>query len=210
VLLTPAEAQARIHQHLPALPAESLPLAQCAGFILRENVYAERDQPPFDRIAMDGIAVASASIAAGLRQLRIAGTQAAGDAPLSLHGAEDCIEVMPGAMLPPGCDAVVPVERIRITDGFALLEQHIRVEPGQHIHTRGSDRLQGALLLGIGARLQAPEIAVAAGAGMAHLRVSQRLIALDQSSPVTEFGDGVIQHRDDAGVHVGQGCVHLT
>ena len=48
-MLTPAQADELIGQHLTGLPIESLPLAQCAGAVLRENVYAERDQPPFDR-----------------------------------------------------------------------------------------------------------------------------------------------------------------
>ena len=58
-MLTPAEAQALIGQHVPDLPVESLPLQQCAGAVLREDIYAERDQPPFDRVAMDGVALDS-------------------------------------------------------------------------------------------------------------------------------------------------------
>ena len=55
-VLTPAQAEELIGQHLQCLPIESLPLAQCAGAVLRENIYAERDAPPFDRVSMDGIA----------------------------------------------------------------------------------------------------------------------------------------------------------
>ena len=58
-MLTPADADLLIGQNLQCLPIESLPLAQCAGTVLRENIYAERDQPPFDRVAMDGIALAT-------------------------------------------------------------------------------------------------------------------------------------------------------
>ena len=58
-MLTPPEADRLIGQHLQCLPIESLPLTQCAGAVLRENIYAERDQPPFDRVAMDGIALNS-------------------------------------------------------------------------------------------------------------------------------------------------------
>ena len=61
-MLTPAEADELIGQHLQCLPIESLPLAQCAGAVLRENIYAERDQPPFDRVAMDGIALDSSAV----------------------------------------------------------------------------------------------------------------------------------------------------
>ncbi|MDR2215444.1 MAG: molybdopterin molybdotransferase MoeA [Nevskiaceae bacterium] len=171
-MLTPAEAAQRIGQHLPVLPVQSLPIGQCVGAILRENIYAERDQPPFDRVSMDGIAVCSAHIATGSRRLRIAGTQAAGDPPLSLPSPDQCIEAMTGAVLPSGCDAVVPVEHIRVEDGFALINDNAPVEPRQNVHARGTDRLQGALLLTAGSRLQPPDVAVAAGAGMAHLRVS--------------------------------------
>ena len=61
-MLSPSQADELIGQHLTCLPIESLPLAQCAGAVLRENIYAERDAPPFDRVAMDGIAVDSATV----------------------------------------------------------------------------------------------------------------------------------------------------
>lgn len=171
-MLTPAQAEEQIARHLPSLPIESLPVSQCAGAVLRENVYAERDQPPFDRVTMDGIAVSSS---ANVRQrLRVQGTQAAGDAPLTLESPRHCIEIMTGAMLPAGCDAVIPVERIRISDGEAQIEDGVTIEPGLNLHARGSDLKQGALLLSSGHRLEAPEVAAAAGAGMARLRVSQQ------------------------------------
>ena len=68
-LLVPAQADRLISENLACLPIESLPLVQCAGAVLRENVYAERDQPPFDRVAMDGIALDSAAAREGRRSL---------------------------------------------------------------------------------------------------------------------------------------------
>src|SRR5260370_8817437 len=91
-MLTPAEADLLIGQHLQCLPIASLPLAQCAGAVLRENIYAERDQPPFDRVAMDGIPVDSTSIHHGNRRLHIQATQAPGDPPLSPSTPRDCID----------------------------------------------------------------------------------------------------------------------
>lgn len=172
-MLTPAQAEEQIASHLPCLPIESLPVSQCAGAILRENVYAERDQPPFDRVAMDGIAVASASLAT-TRTLHMQGTQAAGDPPLTLASPLHCIEIMTGAMLPAGCDAVVPVERINIANGKATIEAGLAVTPGVNIFQRGSDLKQGTLILATGQRLEAPQVAAAAGSGMARLRVSQQ------------------------------------
>ncbi len=173
-MLTPAEAQAEVARHLPCLAIESLPVAQCAGAVLRENVYAERDQPPFDRSMLDGIALSSAAAAAGRRQFKIQGTQAAGVAPFTLIDSNHCIEIMTGAALPVGCDAVVAIEKLRMVSGMAELATDQAVSSGQNIHPRGSDKLQGDLLLQTGQYLEAPEIAVAAGAGMARLRVSRQ------------------------------------
>src|SRR5262249_32957635 len=135
--LTPAQAEELIGQHLQCLPIESLPLAQCAGAVLRENIYAERDSPPFDRVSMDGIAFDSGAVSAATRRLQIQATQAAGDPPLVLSSRTFCIEVMTGAVLPSGCDCVVPVEDIVIRDGHAELAPTVSTEAGQNVHRRG-------------------------------------------------------------------------
>src|SRR5579863_4714274 len=172
-MMEPAAAEALINEHLACLPIESLPVGQCAGAVLRENIYAERDQPPFDRVAMDGIALAT-PLPAGARTLRVQATQAAGDPPLTLAGARHCIEVMTGAVLPLGCDCVVPVEDLSVADGMATLAATARVEPWRNIHRRGSDTRQGTLLIAAGVKLHAPEVAIAASAGMARIRVSSQ------------------------------------
>ena len=196
-MLTPAEADQLIGQHLQCLPIESLPLAQCAGAVLRENVYAERDQPPYDRVAMDGVALDSQAVSAGTRFFRIQATQAAGDAPLALNAREDCIEVMTGAVLPSGCDSVVPVERLVLDRGQAELTVDVRVEPWQNVHRRGSDTHQGALLLRAGQRLRAPEIAIAASAGMARIRVASQpmLAVISTGNELVEPGEPVLAHQ---------------
>jgi molybdopterin molybdotransferase len=192
VVLTPAQAEEQITRHLPCLPIESLPVGQCAGAVLRENIYAERDQPPFDRVGMDGIAV-SAAEASQRRRFRVQAVQAAGDPPLTLESPRHCIEIMTGAMMPSGCDAVVPVERIRIVDGEAELEAGLSVQPGQNVFARASDLKQGALLLSSGRRLEAPEVAAAAGAGMARLRVSQQpaFMVISTGNELVEPGEPI-------------------
>jgi molybdopterin molybdotransferase len=196
-VLTPAEADRLIGQHLQCLPIESLPLAQCAGAVLRENIYAERDQPPFDRVAMDGIALDSRAVGAGVRSFQLQATQAAGDAPLALHGASACIEVMTGAVLPAGCDSVVPVEDLTLTAGHAALAAHARAEPWQNVHRRGTDTRQGTLLVPAGRRLHAPEIAIAASAGMARIRVSSQpmLAVISTGNELIEPGEPVLAHQ---------------
>jgi molybdopterin molybdotransferase len=195
--LTPAEADQLIGQHLQCLPIESLPLSQCAGAVLRENIYAERDQPPFDRVAMDGVALPSEAVSTGTRSFRVQATQAAGDAPLTLSTPADCIEVMTGAVLPSGCDSVVAVEELAIERGHAVLAAQARVEPWQNVHRRGSDTRQGTLLLSAGQRLRAPEIAIAASAGMARIRVSSQpmLAVISTGNELVEPGEPVLAHQ---------------
>src|SRR5271167_2476181 len=101
-LITPRLAEEAIYSRLTCLPIESLPLTQCVGGTLRENVYAERDHPPFDRVTMDGIAVDSEALRRGVKRFKIQGIQAAGAPPLRLSSAGEAIEVMTGAMLPVG------------------------------------------------------------------------------------------------------------
>ncbi|HWG30392.1 MAG TPA: molybdopterin molybdotransferase MoeA [Steroidobacteraceae bacterium] len=196
-MLEPAQADELIGQQLQCLPIESLPLAQCAGAVLRENIYAERDQPPFDRVSMDGIALDSGTVRSGTRRLRIQATQAAGDPPLTLAEAGACIEVMTGAVVPAGCDSVVPVEQISISSGSAEIGGDVAVDPWQNVHRRGSDSRQGALLLSAGAELRAPEIAIAASAGMARVRVSSQpmLAVISTGNELVEPGEPILPHQ---------------
>src|SRR6187551_1447725 len=195
-MLTPAQAETLIEQHLTCLPIESLPLTQAAGAILRENIYAERDHPPFDRVAMDGIALSAAAAISNAGRLRVAGVQAAGEPPLSLDDPSTCIEIMTGAMLPRGCDAVVPVEQVQRNGDIAEVGRK-PVQPWQNIHRRGSDCRQGALLLAAGTRLSPPEVAIAAGAGMARLRVSAQpmIVVISTGNELIEPGELIEPHQ---------------
>ena len=194
-MITPAQAEQLIRQHVPMLPVESLPLAQSAGAILREEIHAERDHPPFDRVAMDGIAVDSTA-ACGRHDFEIEGTQAAGGAPLQLKSGAGCLEVMTGAMLPGGCDAVVPFELISISGDTATLEEPA-IEAWQNVHRRGSDARQGSLLLKPGTRLNAPEVAIAAGAGRARVQVSVQpmVLVISTGDELVEPGEPILPHQ---------------
>lgn len=173
-MLTPAEADTAIAAALVQVAAEELPLSACAGRVLRREVRAERDAPPFDRVTMDGIAIAGTPADGARRSFRIAGVQAAGTPPLTLRSADECLEVMTGAMLPAGCDTVVPFERIHVADRQATIEPGYLPVPWLHVHRRASDASAGEVLLTAGTRLGAPEIAIAASAGLPRLSVSCR------------------------------------
>ena len=151
-LPNPAEAEALVRERVVPLPVESRPLAALAGAVLAQSVRAERDQPPFDRVTMDGIALASQAWRDGRTSFRIAATQAAGVPQQTLEDPADCIEVMTGAVLPRGCDCVVPVEWLVIDRGVATLRPEASVEPFLNVHTRGLDCREGDMLLARGDR----------------------------------------------------------
>src|SRR3979490_1009740 len=118
-LFPPRLAEESIYSRLTCLPIESLPLTQCVGATLCENVYAGRDAPPFDRVSMDGIAVDSEALRRGQRRFHIQGIQAAGAPATKLKSTDHAIEVMTGAILPIGCDNVIPIEQVDVADEFA-------------------------------------------------------------------------------------------
>jgi molybdopterin molybdotransferase len=196
-LFTPRLAEEAIHSRLTCLPIESLPLTQCVGGTLRENIYAERDQPPFDRVAMDGVAVDSEALRRGIKRFRIRGVQAAGAPQLKLCAGDDAIEVMTGAILPLGCDSVIPVEQLEVDDGFASLNAAVASSPYQNVDRRGNHGRQGTLLLEAGTLLRAPEIAVAASAGMARVRVSSQpaLMVVSTGDELIEPGDPIADYQ---------------
>jgi molybdopterin molybdotransferase len=195
--ISPRLAEEAINSRLTCLPIESLPLTQCVGGTLRENIYAERDHPPFDRVTMDGIAVDSAALRRGLKRFHIQGTQAAGTPPIKLGTGDDAIEVMTGAILPLGSDCVIPVEQLEIVEGYASLNAAVVNSAYHNVHRRGSDSRQGTLLLEAGTLLRAPEIAVVASAGMARVRVSSQpaVMVISTGDELIEPGDPIADYQ---------------
>jgi molybdopterin molybdotransferase len=191
-LPTPAAAEALVRQHLVPLPVESRPLPALAGAVLAQSVRAERDLPPFDRVTMDGIAIASDAWRAGQRRFRIAGIQAAGARPQPLP-PDACLEVMTGAVLPPGSDCVVPVEHLVVADGWAEIVASHSVEAFDNVHTRGLDCREGDLLLARGTRLGPPELAVLASAGLprADVRVEPRIVIVATGDELIDPGEPI-------------------
>ena len=169
-LISVAEAQALIAAHMPVFASETVPLAKAAGRILRAPLHAEHDHPPFDRVMMDGIAIRwQASLP---RAFARTGTQLAGMAMQSLDAPDACLEVTTGAMVPLGCDCVIPVEQtLREGERYLLVDAYQPLQ-GQFIHARASDCAAGGLLLEAGTRIGAPEMALLAANGMARVTVS--------------------------------------
>lgn len=169
-----AEAAALILARMPDWGSECLPIDRAHGEVLHQTVAAERDQPPFDRVTMDGIAIRHAAIAAGVRRFRVIGTQGAGGERISVADNDSCVAIMTGAALPSGVDTVIPVERISREGELVTLEQGYQPAAGQFIHRRASDHPQGTPLLRPGTLVGAPEMAILTVGGSASVTVARR------------------------------------
>ena len=171
-MITVEEAENIILSHSLSLPAESIPLDQCYGRVLREDLFADRDFPPYNRVTMDGIAIDYTSFSAGKRTMGIDGVAAAGSPQLSLTDKEACLEVMTGSILPKGTDTVIRYEDVEITDKKATIREE-NIRQGQNIHYQGEDRLKGDLVVKKGVKLSSTEIGICATIGKSVVSVSQ-------------------------------------
>ena len=173
-MITTVEATQAIAEAMPVFVTETVALDCVAGRVLQQVVSAERDQPPFDRVTMDGISVRFDSLAGGNRRFTIQGTQHAGDPVQSLSSANNCIEIMTGGVLPTGSDCVIPVERIAVQDGVATIEEGYAAERGQFVHPQGSDYPAGEEILQAGRTITPMDVAIIASCGLESVQVSSQ------------------------------------
>ena len=185
-MLTVPEAEALILQHAHRFAEHEVALDQATGSVLREDLVADRDWPPFDRATMDGIAVAAA---AGARTFAVEGVQPAGRPAGCLRDPRGgCLLIMTGAMRPDGADTVIPCEDYEIEGDRVALRLHVQVKRGQYIHRQGIDRKVGDELLTSGTRLLGPQIALLASSGRSRVTIAQ-----PPSVAVVSVGDELIE-----------------
>ncbi len=204
-----AEALSAIRGACAPLPEERVPVRDALERVLVRPLASDVDWPPFDTSAMDGYAVRLADASrpgASLSERRAA--VAAGDAPGAPIAPGEAVRVMTGAPIPPGTEAVVPVERIRRGNGDVVLE--IAPQPGEHVRRRGESVAAGAPLLPAGRRLSAAEVALAALAGADPIAVRSRpriTVAVTGNELVpTSSAPGPGQLRDSNGPMLAALC----
>ena len=173
--LTLEEAQTAILLNRVPLGTQMLPLERALGRTLAADVAAPLDQPPFDRSPLDGYALRSADLAGADRDhpavLEVVDTVYAGDEARIPVGPGQAVRLMTGAMLPPGCDCVVPQED---TDRGDPVSVFVSLKPFQNYVYQGEDYRKGALLLEKSTRLDAAALGVLAGAGLTEAEVCRR------------------------------------
>ncbi|NOT74068.1 MAG: molybdopterin molybdotransferase MoeA [Cyclobacteriaceae bacterium] len=169
-MVSVSEATSLIGQHLFKAEKERIKIEMLEGRILAEAIKADRDFPPFDRVAMDGIAIQYQSFEEGWREFKVENLQAAGQPRTTLKDVHNCIEVMTGAMLPIGCDTVIRYEDVAIFNKLAKVKVE-SISKGQSIHLRSSDAKRGDTILAPGHVLSPAEIALLASVGKSDAEV---------------------------------------
>ncbi|MGW0391152.1 molybdotransferase-like divisome protein Glp [Streptomyces sp. NPDC003042] len=197
----------------PLEPIE-LQLLDAQGCVLVEDVTVPVALPPFDNSSMDGYAVRTADVQGASEEfpavLTVVGDVAAGSGDLPTVGPGQAARIMTGAPLPPGAEAVVPVEW---TDGgtgggaaFGMtpasaapegaggeVRVHRAAEPRAHVRSRGSDVQAGDLALAAGTVLGPPQIALLAaiGRGTVRVRPRPRVVVLSTGSELVQPGEAL-------------------
>lgn len=177
-----AAAVALVERSARPLPPRRQRLLEACGRRLACGVVADCDSPPWDRAMMDGFAVRDADFArAGETvELDVVVDLAAGDVTGIAIRPGTCARIMTGAPVPPGAEAIVPVECA--VDGTAAAHAGGRVRladprfrPGQHVGRRGAAFVRGQEVLAPGTALGSAEVGLAAEAGAAHVVVAPRV-----------------------------------
>src|SRR5690348_3409569 len=158
--------------------------------VLAQEIRADRDYPPFDRAARDGFAVRSADCQKAGASLRIIGEVAAGAGFAGRVGAGECVQIMTGAPVPQGADAVVMIEQTRAGAAKDQVVIDRAAATGMNFVPRGSETHKGDVLLKAAAHIGAAEASIAAQVGCTHLMVYRkpRVAILSTGNEIVEIG----------------------
>ncbi|WP_196891944.1 molybdopterin molybdotransferase MoeA [Aureivirga marina] len=172
MLISVKEALHTILENTEDFGTESIHFLETTGRILKENIIADRDFPPFDRVSMDGIAIDFNTFKKGQKTFEIENVQAAGSPQKTLESKENCLEAMTGAILPLNANCVIPYEKVHIEDNKATIqEENLRFF--QNIHAKGKDQKAGDILIKENTEISAAEIGILASVGKEFVKVAK-------------------------------------
>lgn len=171
-MVTVEQAEKLILAETKDFGTEVIPFEDALGRTLAEDIKADRDLPPFNRVTMDGIAVKYAAVEAGIQSFKIKATQAAGDNPVEINQPFECIEIMTGAALPLSVDTVIPYEHIDIKDNAAVIT-NTATKSGQNLHLKGADKKRGDIVAAKQQLITPAIISVAASVGKTELLIKK-------------------------------------
>ncbi len=167
----------------PARETEQVALSECAGRVLAADVISDRDYPPFPRSARDGFAVRAGDIPG---ELRVIGEVRAGETFAGSVGPGEAVEIMTGAPVPEGADAVVMVEHCERQEN-GVVHTGSALAPGANVTPRGCEAASGSVVLSRGARIDYTSVSWLATTGYARVPVFMR-----PSVAILATGDEII------------------
>ncbi|MEM6522430.1 MAG: molybdopterin molybdotransferase MoeA [Bacteroidota bacterium] len=175
---------------------EQISLEGGIGRFLMEDIIADRDFPPYDRVTMDGVAIRYSFFNDGQRDFVIKGIAPAGAPQMELTEASGCMEVMTGSILPKGVDTVIRYEDITIENGKARINLDT-VKFQQNIHFQGEDRKQADLIIPKDTVLSSAEIGVCATVGKKDVKVASlpKTIIISTGDELVEIGQNPLRHQ---------------
>jgi molybdopterin molybdotransferase len=207
-MLSYQEARQKVIEIAGSLPRPlqrtQVEIEQSFGRILADPVFADRDYPPFDRSTRDGFAVRSAEAQFPGARLECVGELRAGGHFDGEILSGQCVEIMTGAAVPKGADAVVMIEHTKREGRTITLER--AAHAGDHIVARGTEARQGTLLVAAKSRMGYAEMALAAQAGATRLDVyaAPPLAILSTGDEVVDARStpGPLQVRNSNGISI--------
>lgn len=184
---------------------ETISIDEALRRVLAEDLLADRDLPPFDRATVDGIAILYGALQEGIQSFKIKGTQAAGEAPISVDSKEECIEIMTGAALDQSLDTIIRYEDITILNGIATI--HTEINKRQNIHPKGKDKLKGEVLVSKNQIITPAILGIAASIGKVNIQVKKlpriAIISTGDEMVPAETEPTAFQLRRSNGISIG-------
>jgi molybdopterin molybdotransferase len=168
-LLSIEEAQRLILDRVQPLESERVRLEEAAGRVTAEPARAGLDLPPFDSSAMDGFAVRTADTPG---RLPVVARIPAGRPAERELGAGEAMAIATGGAVPPGADAVIPIEYVVDHDNEIEIADPVPV--GSNVRPRGGDVRHGHVVVVAGDRLGPAQLGALAAAGVADISCSRR------------------------------------
>lgn len=186
-MITSNKALQIILDHIENFGKEEIDFKDSLGRVLKEDIKADRDFPPFNRASMDGIGITVDAFESGVREFKIEGIQAAGCAQLTLENKTNCIETMTGAVTPINVDAVIPYELVEIVNDTAKVSFN-DIKYFQNIHKKGLDRKENDVLIKKDTIISSAEIGVLAtvGKAMVHVFKMPKLMIISTGDELVE------------------------
>ena len=169
---------------------EYIPFENSLNRILAENLFTDRELPPFNRATLDGIAINYSSFERKNNSFYIKATQAAGEPPVDINNDNECIEIMTGAALPGTTDTIIGYEDIEINNGIATVKNNT-FKKGQGIHFKGTDKNKNEIIAKAGQVITPVTISIAASVGKTELLVKKlpRVIAISSGDELVYVGE---------------------